>query len=202
MAIFNEMLGGGLNVKGCTADASKILDGYTAGVGNEIVDGTMPNNGDVNSAIASGVLKEGYTSGGAIVNLVANNIAKGVNIAGILGTFTEGITGWGTKTATTSATTTALPSNWKIAMFNNIKGNPVIVVRAMNKMYVPKNTSGTGGLNAFDIYDLGTYFEVTSWQGGDYIIRATVTSANNFVVDPYTFSGSYGTQNINVVYFY
>ena len=88
MAIYNVGSLGGLNAKNCTAEPSKILDGYTAGVGKEIIEGTMPNNGDVNSAIASGVLKEGYTSGGTIANLIASNLANGVDICGIEGTFT------------------------------------------------------------------------------------------------------------------
>ena len=94
MAIFNETMVGGVNTKDCTADASKILDGYTAAVGKEIVEGTMPDNGNVDSAIADGVLKEGYTNGGAIVNLIAENIKNGVTICGVTGTLSsiEGVT--------------------------------------------------------------------------------------------------------------
>ena len=66
MAIYNTNISGGLNTKDCTADASKILDGYTAAVGKEIVAGTMPDNGNVDSAIVNGVLKKGYTSGGLL----------------------------------------------------------------------------------------------------------------------------------------
>lgn len=87
MAIFNETTIGGVNAKDCTADASKILDGYTAAVGKEIVEGTMPDNGNVDSAIADGILKAGYTSGGQIENLVAENLKKGITIGGIIGNY-------------------------------------------------------------------------------------------------------------------
>lgn len=73
MAIYNESMAGGLNVKDCTADASKILEGYTAGVGKEIVTGEMKNNGGVDTAIVDGVLKEGYTSGGKIEDMISAN---------------------------------------------------------------------------------------------------------------------------------
>lgn len=76
MAIYNTNISGGLNTKDCTADASKILDGYTAGVGKEIVTGTMADNGDVSTAIVDGVLKEGYTSGGVIESMM--EMPKGV----------------------------------------------------------------------------------------------------------------------------
>ena len=89
MAIYNTNISGGLNTKDCTADASKILDGYTAAVGKEIVTGTMPDNGNVDSAIANGVLKEGYTSGGTIQNLSAGNIKSGVSIGGVTGTYKD-----------------------------------------------------------------------------------------------------------------
>ena len=87
MAIYNTNISGGLNTKDCTADASKILDGYTAGVGKEIVTGTMVDNGDVSTTIVDGVLKEGYTSGGTIANLVSGNVKKGVSIGGIVGDY-------------------------------------------------------------------------------------------------------------------
>ena len=93
MAIYNTNISGGLNTKDCTADASKILDGYTAGVGKEIVTGTMANNGDVNSAIVNGVLQKGYTSGGTIANLEEGNIKSGVNIAGKIGSLVGVATG-------------------------------------------------------------------------------------------------------------
>lgn len=86
MAIYNESMAGGLNVKDCTADASKILEGYTAGVGKEIVTGSMPDNGWVDTAIVDGTLLEGYTSGGTIANLSAENICKDIEVCGIKGT--------------------------------------------------------------------------------------------------------------------
>ena len=199
MAIFNEMLGGGINVKGCTADASKILDGYTAGVGKEIIEGEMPNNGNVNSAITNGVLKEGYTTGGTIVNLIASNIANGVDICGITGTFTGGITGWGTTSATTDSTSVSLPSNWKIAMFRCTDKTTVVAVKGTQKMYVLEDNNGADSLS---VSDFGTYFRVVYMSGDDGYINATITSANKFVLDRSHYSWAWGTKTVHIVYFY
>lgn len=72
-----------------TATAAQILAGAKAYVKGAPVVGTMPNNGGANAAISSGSLKAGYTSGGAIANLVAENIKKGVNIGGVTGKIEE-----------------------------------------------------------------------------------------------------------------
>lgn len=72
-----------------TATAAQILSGKRAYAKGASVVGTMPNNGGPSAAISSGSLKAGYTTGGAIANLVAGNIKKGVNIAGIVGVLTE-----------------------------------------------------------------------------------------------------------------
>lgn len=68
-----------------TATAAKILVGAKAYVKGLPVMGTMPNNGGPSTAIAAGSLKAGYTSGGAIVNLVAENILADVNIGSVVG---------------------------------------------------------------------------------------------------------------------
>ena len=57
-----------------TAIAAQILSGKRAYVKGAPVVGTMPNNGGGSAAISSGSLKAGYTSGGAIANLVASNV--------------------------------------------------------------------------------------------------------------------------------
>ncbi len=69
-----------------TATAAQILSGKRAYVKGSPVVGTMPNNGGPSTAISSGSLKAGYTTGGDIANLVAGNIKQGVNIAGVQGT--------------------------------------------------------------------------------------------------------------------
>lgn len=51
--------------------------------------GTMPNNGNADTAISSGTLRSGYTSGGKITNLVAGNVKNGVNIGGVTGNLTS-----------------------------------------------------------------------------------------------------------------
>lgn len=86
MPIINATTIGGLNCKNATATADKILAPYTAGVGKELITGSMPNNGNASTSIANGILKSGYTSGGVIVNLIEENIKNGVNIGGKVGT--------------------------------------------------------------------------------------------------------------------
>lgn len=70
-----------------TATAAQILAGAKAYVKGSPVVGTMPNNGGPSTAIAAGSLKAGYTSGGAIANLVAENIRNGINIGGVTGKY-------------------------------------------------------------------------------------------------------------------
>ena len=72
-----------------TATAAQILTGKRAYVKGAPVVGTMPNNGGVSAAISSGSLKAGYTTGGAIANLVASNVKQGVNIGGVTGKIEE-----------------------------------------------------------------------------------------------------------------
>lgn len=69
-----------------TALASDVLSGktFSNSTGTDI-SGTMRNNGNADNSILNGVLKEGYTEGGHILNLVHTNIKNGVNIAGIVG---------------------------------------------------------------------------------------------------------------------
>lgn len=121
MAIYNTNISGGLNTKDCTADASKILDGYTAGVGKEIVTGTMADNGDVSTAIANGVLKEGYTSGGTIANLEEGNIKDGVTIAGKTGTYESSTYGLFSNVSRGYAKVTADHSPYSYTVSSSIK---------------------------------------------------------------------------------
>lgn len=147
MAIYNIGVFGGLNVKDCTADASKILEGYTAGVGKEIVEGTMPNNGDVSTAIVNGTVLEGYTSGGSINGLIAENVKKDVQIGGVVGTFDGAITGYKkyeyTDFSIKAPYTITLPENWKIIRCINIGSiytSTGVVVRSLGKyIYMESN---------------------------------------------------------------
>lgn len=74
------------DTKDATMVGEDLLSGKTGYKDGEKVVGTMPNNGDVSSAIENGVLKKGYTTGGEISNLVPENIMNGVNIGGVIGT--------------------------------------------------------------------------------------------------------------------
>ncbi len=77
-----------------TAGAAQVLTGYTVGTETGLVDGTMPNIGEVNITPRSvnQAIPAGYHNGEGIVagdnDLIAANIKAGVNIFGVNGTLT------------------------------------------------------------------------------------------------------------------
>jgi hypothetical protein len=75
-----------------TAQAQHVLDGYTIGTDDGVIEGTMPNNGIVTITpnTSDQVLNGFFASGSKVVgdaDLVAENIRKGKNIFGKTGTF-------------------------------------------------------------------------------------------------------------------
>lgn len=105
-----------IDLTGDTVTADKLLEGTLAhGADGETVTGSIPNNGDVNSAIQIGTLKSGFTSGGTIANLIASNIKQGVTIAGIMGTLESG----GIKTGTVNRS-----NNQFISITHNLGKTP------------------------------------------------------------------------------
>ena len=70
-----------------TATAASVLPGETFTNDDGFQTGAMPSNGDASTSIVNGVLKQGYTDGGSIANLVSNNVKNGVNIGGIVGSY-------------------------------------------------------------------------------------------------------------------
>ena len=68
-----------------TATAASVLPGETFTNDDGFQTGAMPSNGDVSTSIVNGVLLKGYTDGGAIANLVPNNVAYQINIGGVIG---------------------------------------------------------------------------------------------------------------------
>ena len=98
MAIFNVILGGGINAKDCTATTGDILNGKTAAVGKEIITGSMQNNGAVNKTLTtqggSFTIPEGYHDGTGIIKAIidglnASNIVSGSTVGGINGSATK-----------------------------------------------------------------------------------------------------------------
>lgn len=78
-----------------TAGPAQVLSGYTIGTENGLVSGTMPNNGAINQTITTQggqfTIPAGYHNGQGKVtanfaNLTPENIRKGVNVGGIVGT--------------------------------------------------------------------------------------------------------------------
>lgn len=85
-----------INTANMSNDSTKLLTGYTMCGKNNVVNGAMVDNGELNYTPSNQEqnIPEGYTSGGSIVgdeNLVANNIKKDVSIFGVIGTY-EGTT--------------------------------------------------------------------------------------------------------------
>lgn len=101
-----------MNTQSATATAATILAGETAGVKGTLVTGTMTNNGGVNGTISTVdgeyTIAQGYHDGSGKVSIdateqakiIAGNIKDGVELLGVLGTYTgEGVTAQ-TKNAT------------------------------------------------------------------------------------------------------
>lgn len=187
MAIFNEMLGGGINAKDCTATAADILTGKTAAVGKEIVTGSMAdlsnkttidyatdnvtpviqgdqrffntNTDGVHRALIRYNGENGYLRGNTlfglpaesktvnptasaqtvtcsdgkllekvtvngVTNLTATNIKAGVNVGGVVGTFSDAISGYSTRYDVQVSTSNpiVLPDNWKMIFFYRSTG--------------------------------------------------------------------------------
>lgn len=84
-----------------TAGAAQILQGYDAYTGGSKTSGTMPNRGNLGTVTLTTNgqthnLQAGYVSGGSVVvaitNLSAENVKAGVNVGGVMGTFTNDAT--------------------------------------------------------------------------------------------------------------
>lgn len=94
-----------MNTQSATATAAMILDGETAGIKGVMVEGDMPNNGGVSGSISTVngeySIAQGYHDGSGKVSIdateqakiIAGNIKDGVELLGVLGTYTgEGVT--------------------------------------------------------------------------------------------------------------
>ena len=82
--------GGSASSDECTATKAQVLSGYktiTKDSGDEIIEGTMPNNGAINSTLNCGgsiTIPEGYTSGGVIKAADLASQTKGTATAAYL----------------------------------------------------------------------------------------------------------------------
>lgn len=149
--------------------------------------GTMPNNGDVSSAIVNAVLKSGYTSGGTIANLINTNIADGVNIAGIVGTYKGGgdiIYGRTSRTSSTRplySLSNSMSTNRRVAtitgisfipkyafLFKNDNGGTDQASRCNITFYIHKDVASLASAN--------TKFSISGTINGFYSKTEIMTS--------------------------
>jgi hypothetical protein len=87
-----------VDASGATATAAEILKGKTAGKGEQIITGTMPDNSGRNveiSSTAGASIPKGYTDGASkaviasaeLAKLIPQNIKEGVTVLGVVGAF-------------------------------------------------------------------------------------------------------------------
>ena len=109
---------------GCTALASEVLAGKTFAKNGQVLTGTMPNNGSTGGTISDAstpfVIPAGYSDGSAEVGISSTELAKlqpenikeGVELLGVLGTYSgAGVTAQ-VKSATPALTAqTILPDS-------------------------------------------------------------------------------------------
>lgn len=105
-----------MDTSGCTATASQILSGATAGVNGSTVTGTMTNNGSVSGTISTKAgaytVPTGYHDGSGTVSIssteqakiIASNIKSGVTILGVSGSYSGETAALQTKSVTPSFT--------------------------------------------------------------------------------------------------
>lgn len=113
------------DTKDATMEASHLLIGESGYKDGVKVIGEMPNNGDVNTAIENGVLKQGYTDGGVIENLKPENILNGVTIGGVTGTGSS-------ITRVTGVTTTGSSTSSSSKVYVDVGFKPDVIMLWMN----------------------------------------------------------------------
>lgn len=143
-----------LNTSDATANNTDILNGQTAYVNGQKITGIMNNYGDVNidPTTSSQLYNGGYYNSiniNAVTasidpNITANNIANGINILGIMGTFEGG-------TNTTDATATANDIAFGLTAYaNNTKITGTVNVLDGNNLWI-MNSSNDPIINGTNI---------------------------------------------------
>lgn len=150
-----------------TAQAQDVLEGKTIGTEEGLVTGTMPNHGTISRTITtqggSYTIPEGYHNGSGkvtvnISNLYARNIRSGVNVGGVIGTFTGGA---GTvKTSPTGPNGYIIPGHFT-RTFTLAANESVMFIYANNRYgssaYARAGTSRSGGFKLFSDHAAVTF---------------------------------------------
>ena len=165
MTILNPPSSGGLDTSKATATAADILYGKTAGIGDEIVTGTMTNRGAVSQALNCGgsyTIPAGYHNGSGKVtaNTLASQTSATATASQILSGKTAYVNGskiTGTIASLGATTYTPTTSNQTIASGKYLSGDQTI--------------KGDSNLVASNIKSGTSIFGVTGNYGGDNVIN-------------------------------
>lgn len=193
------------------AMASDVLSGKTFYSNNPVnkITGSMPNRGAVTQTLsangASYTIPQGYHNGSGVINasisnLLAPNVKSGVNIGGVVGTFTSDAT----------ATASRILSGYTAyANGNKITGNYTPSFCADQLCYDTGNMSGSSGNRQLTLKSIADGNFVTSGTStfrvkktGSYMFASQRAYASSASAGLFYFMVRQGTSDKGGVYYY
>lgn len=159
----NKIIYGGktlIDLSGDTLDADKMLAGVTGhDKAGEAITGTIPSQaaqtitpGKADQTIAAGKYLSGTQTIKGDANLVAENIAEGVSIFGVMGTHAGGgISEMKSASGTVSATNIITYDSWKYSygIISGLDFTPIVIAASDNGIY-SGNARDVWGYALFD----------------------------------------------------